>query len=293
MIKPEIDFADPKFKADPYPVYARLRAEVPVCRVRWGRWVEGWLITRYDDVVAVLKDERFTKSPRKAKAAGARGREMWLYRMSAPLHRNIFATDQPDHTRLRALVQKAFTTSFVEGLRLRVESLTEELLDRVASRGRMDVIRDYALPLPITIIAEMLGVPLSDSGRFERWTAAVVDLGGSAKTLWAVTNGLVFLRYIKKLIHLRRMSPANDLISSLIVAEGAGDRLDQSELVNMVFVSLIAGYETTANLVGNGTLALVEHRAEMEKLRAWPALIETAVEELLRYDGPLALTSLR
>jgi cytochrome P450 len=290
----DVDLTTPQFKADPYPVYARLRAEAPVCRVRIGRRQFAWLITRYDDVLAALKDERLVKDRRNAPATdgqawGARVR--WLF---GPLMYHMLGLDEPDHTRVRSLVQEAFTSRFVENMRSRIEFLTEQLLDRVAAQRRMDVIRDYAMPLPTTIIAEMLGVPVTDRSRFHRWSAIVASSGFISRfeMLRVVPSVLAFLRYIRKLVRLRRQRPENDLISALVAAE-AGDKLSEPELLAMIFLLIIAGHQTTIHLIGNGTLALLENRAEMEKLCAQPSIIQSAVEELLRYDSSLPLASHR
>lgn len=249
----------------------------------------AWLITRYDDVVAALKDVHFTKDPR----TGRRPREAWLYWLFGPIIHHMLARDEPDHTRLRGLVQKAFTPRLVEDMRPRIESLTEELLNRAARQNKMDVVRDYAQPLPTTIIAEMLGVPASDRDRFLRWSAALADFSGTLQIFRAVPSALAFLRYIRKLVRLRRERPENDLISALVAAEEAGDKLNEGELLATVFLLLVAGYETTVNLIGNGALALLENPGELEKLRAQPSMMPLAVEELLRYDSPLELASQR
>jgi cytochrome P450 PksS len=277
-----IDLTDPWVQADPYPVFDRLRTEAPVCRLRVGRWLHFWMITRYDDVVSVLKDERFTHDFRKVRRA-----DVQIVRLLGPLTRHMLNRDPPDHTRLRVLVQKAFTPRFVEGLRPRIESLAEELLDRVARQGRMDVVADYALPLPVTIIAEMLGVPVSDRDRFQRWTARLVEFGGAWSIIRSVPSGWSLLDYIRGLVRIRRRQPEADLISALVAAEEAGDKLTESEVWAMVGLLLLAGYETTVNLIANGTLALLGHPEQMHALHARPSLAPAAVEELLRYDGPL------
>ena len=283
MLDPaRVDLTDPRVRADPYPLYARLRAEAPVCPIRVGRWLDFWMLTRYEDVVAALKDERFTHDLRKVHRA-----DVQVLRLFGPLNRHMLNRDPPDHPRLRALVLKAFTARFVEDLRPRIESLTEQLLDRVAGQGRMDVIADYALPLPVTIIAEMLGVPVADRERFQRWTAALVAFGGAWSVIRAVPSAWALLRYIRQLVRLRRHRPEKDLISALVAAEEGGDRLNGTELLAMVGLLLLAGYETTVNLIGNGTLALLENPAQMHELCAHPSLAPSAVEELLRYDGPL------
>lgn len=286
MIK--LDIASPEFKANPYPFYARLRAEAPVSAVRMAGKQTAWLITRYDDVAMALKDARLAKDRRNALTPEQTARQPWVPPMFKPLTRNMLDVDPPDHTRLRALVQKAFTPRLVEKIRERIETLTEELLDAAQKHARIDLIRDYALPIPTTIIAEMLGVPVEDRYRFHRWSSTVVSSDASGwRMLRAIPNVMAFLRYIRKLVKARRAHPRDDLVSALVQAEEAGEQLDEDELLAMVFLLLIAGHETTVNLIGNGTLALLEHPGEMEKLRADPALIKPAVEELLRHSGPL------
>jgi len=208
--------------------------------------------------------------------------------MFRPLTRNMLDLDPPDHTRLRALVQKAFTPRVVEQMRERIRALTEELVDRALERGRIDLIRDYALPIPTTIIAEMLGVPVEDRHRFQRWSGAIVQSNPSGwRMIPAIPHAILFLRYIRRLVRARRAEPRDDLVSALVRAEEAGDQLSEDELFAMVFLLLIAGHETTVNLIGNGTLALLEHPSAMERLRSEPGLLAGAVEELLRHSGPL------
>jgi cytochrome P450 PksS len=214
--------------------------------------------------------------------------------MFRPLERNMLDVDPPDHARLRALVQKAFTPRVVEQMRDRVRVLTEELLDRALDRGRIDLVRDYALPIPTTIIAEMLGVPVEDRHKFHRWSGAIVQSEPSGwRMIPALPHVVLFLRYIRRLVRARRAEPRDDLVSALVRAEEAGDQLNEDELLAMVFLLLIAGHETTVNLIGNGALALIEHPAEMDRLRGEPGLVPGAVEELLRHSGPLAMATER
>ena len=290
----EVDLSSPEFKANPYPFFARLRETAPVCRVTLPGRQTAWLITRYDDVAAALKDGRFAKDPNNALTPDQAARQPWIPKMFRPLTRNMLDLDPPDHTRLRGLVHKAFTPRLVERMRERVEALTEELLDAAVRRGRVDLIRDYALPVPTTIIAEMLGVPAGDRDRFHRWSKVIVASDPSGPgMLKAVPSAVFFLRYIRRLIRARRAEPRDDLVSALTQAEEAGDQLDEDELLAMIFLLLIAGHETTVNLIGNGSLALMRHPAQMEKLRAGPSGIKAAVEELLRYESPLATATER
>lgn len=201
--------------------------------------------------------------------------------------------DPPDHTRLRSLVHKAFTPSLVEQMRSRTQAIADDLLDRVLWLGEMDLIRDFALPLPMTIITEMLGVPTKDHDKFHRWSKAVVSLTSPSPTLRVIPAVWKFIRYLRQFFKLRRRDPQDDLVSALIKVEEAGDKLNEDELLAMVFLLLIAGHETTVNLIGNGTFALLENPNEMSKLRSEPSLVKLAVEELLRYTSPVLMTSER
>ena len=283
-----VNIASPEFKADSHHYYACLRADSPICRISISRKQSAWLITRYDDVADILKDERFVKNKLNALTAEQSKKQPWVPKMFLPLTRNMLDLDAPDHTRLRALVHKAFTPRIVEQMRERIENLTNELIDAVERKPRMDVISDYALPLPTTIIAQMLGVPVKDRHRFHRWSSAIAS---SNPTTWgmikAVPNVMAFLGYIRKLVRARRAEPKEDLISALVEVEESGEMLNEDELVAMIFLLLFAGYETTVNLIGNGTLALLQNRDQMERLRDDPTLIKSGVEELLRYAGPL------
>jgi len=283
-----VNLASPAFKANPFAFYARLRAEAPIQRLLLPTREPGWFITRYDDVVAVLKDERFVKDTANALTPAQAAKLPWFRKMFKSLKRNLLEVDPPDHTRLRALVQKAFTPRLIEQMRQRVGRLTNELLDAVQDRGHMELIRDYALPLPTTIIAEMLGVPVADRHKFHRWSnALIVDAFSTWRLLKAAAGAWALRRYLGKIIKMRRANPQDDLVSALTKTDEAGDTLSEHELLGMVFLLLVAGHETTVNLIGNGTLALLEHPAQMDKLRCDPALIKSALEELLRYASPV------
>ncbi len=291
-----VNIASPAFKANPYPFYAQLRAEAPVFRTALPDGRTAWLVSRYDDVAAVLKDERFSKDKLAAWSQGLFAGRSWALRMLEPftlrlfkpLTHNMLDLDPPAHTRLRALVHKAFTPQIVEGMRGRIEALTHDLLDRVRGRDGMDLIRDYALPLPTTIIAEMLGIPEADRHGFHRWSNRIVASSSSATgRLMSIPTIWKFMRYIRKLIAARQAAPGDDLLSALVRAKEAGDALSAEELLAMVFLLLVAGHETTVNLIGNGALALMEHPDQMEKLRNNPSLLRTAVEEMLRFHSPV------
>jgi cytochrome P450 PksS len=290
----EVNIASPAFKANPFPYYARLRAEAPVRRIRLATRERVWLVTRYDDVAAVLKDERLVKNTRNALTPAEAARQPWFRKLFKSLKRTMLDVDPPDHTRLRALVQKGFTPRLVEEMRDRITALTEELLDKAAPRAEMDLIADYALPLPTTIIAEILGVPVEDRHRFQRWSGAIIAAAASNwNMLKAVPNVTLFIRYIRRTIRTRRADPRSDLVSALVLAEEAGDTLSEQELIAMIFLLLVAGHETTVNLIANGVLALLEHPGELARLRAEPALVKPAVEEFLRYTSPVEIATER
>jgi pimeloyl-[acyl-carrier protein] synthase len=278
---------DPAFVADPYPTYHRLRAEDPVHHSPLGFWV----LTRYEDVVAVLRDPRFAKEAIAAVVAARLGRAP-----AAPL--SMLDRDPPDHTRLRSLVSKAFTPRVVEALRPHIQKIVDSLLDRVAGANAMDLIEDFAYPLPVIVICEMLGVPFEDHERFKQWG---LDIARGLDSILLPPDSDVARRsdaarsaltaYFRELIAERRASPRADLLSGLIAAEEVGDRLREDELLATCILLLVAGHETTVNLIGNGTLALLRHRDQLRRLRKDPGLIASAVEELLRYDGPVQRTA--
>jgi cytochrome P450 PksS len=291
---PNPNLSSPAFKADPFPFYARLRNESPVHPVMMPGKQRAWLITRYDDVVAALRDPRLGKDPLNAMSAEQKKKAPWIPPVFRPLTRNMLDLDPPDHTRLRALVQKVFTPRLIEDLRPRIVTIANELLAAVATKRWMDVIRDFALPLPTIVIAEMLGVPVEDRTKFHRWSAGIVAANWSRwSTIRAVPNVIAFIRYIRKLTKARRRDPRNDLISALVAANEAGDRMSDDELLAMIFLLLIAGHETTVNLIGNGTLALLQNPNQRDRFRNEPALMKSAVEELLRYGSPLETTTER
>ena len=293
MTTQPVNIVSAEFKADPFPFLAHLRASDPVYRTALSDKTSVWLITRYDDVNALLRDGRFTKNRRSALTQEQLRKLPWTPPMFRPLERNMLDLDPPDHTRLRSLVHKAFTPSLVEQMRSRTQAIADDLLDRVLWLGEMDLIRDFALPLPMTIITEMLGVPAKDHDKFHRWSKAVVSLTSPSPTLRVIPAVWKFIRYLRQFFKLRRREPQDDLVSALIKAEEAGDKLNEDELLAMVFLLLIAGHETTLNLIGNGTLALLENPNEMSKLRSQPSLVKGAVEELLRYTSPVLMTTER
>ena len=288
MVDVSFNLMDPEFVANPYPTYHRLRAEDPVHRSPLGFWV----LTRYEDVVASLRDPRFGKEAIASYIAARLG--------YAPpgIGLSMLDRDPPDHTRLRGLVSKAFTPRVVDGLRPHIQDIVNGLLDRVQGAGAMDLIEDFAYPLPVIVICEMLGVPVADRDRFKGWGLDIArGLDGillppdSDVAKRSLDSRQALAGYFRELIAERRAQPREDMLSGLIAAEEAGDKLNENELLATCILLLVAGHETTVNLIGNGSLALLRHPAELRRLRENPSLIGSAVEELLRYDGPVQRTA--
>ena len=289
----QVDILSPGFKANPFPFFARLRVSQPVYRTTLPDKTQVWLLTRYEDVNHLLKDARFAKDRRNAMTPEQLRKLPWVPPMFRPLERNMLDLDTSDHTRLRQLVQKAFTPRLIEEMRTRVQTLADELLDAASRRSEMDLIRDYALPLPMILITEILGVPARDRDKFHKWSKVIVSVN-QFNNDWRIMPAVwKFLRYMRGFFKTRRAEPQDDLVSSLIQAEEAGDSLSEDELFAMVFLLLIAGHETTVNLIGSGMLELLQHPDQMSKLRQDPSLIRSAIEELLRFTSPVFMSTER
>jgi cytochrome P450 len=283
-------------KHNPHPFYARLREQEPLAQFAW-RGMNMWMATTYDDTIAILKDPRFVLDRPKVEPVegepSARGENPIRY-MPLAGSRHLLNTDPPDHTRLRALVSKAFTPRMIEQLRPRIQQITDELLDAVQDRGQMDLIADFAFPLPIIVISEMLGIPSTDRQQFRAWTQAIIQGMEPGYETAAIAAEEAFSNYIKALISDKKEHPDNGLTSGLAQAKEQGDSLSENELISMIFFLITAGHETTVNLIGNGMLALLEHPEQMSLLRTDPTdLLPSAIEELLRYTAPVSLSSPR
>jgi cytochrome P450 len=277
------DLARPRFKANPYPFYARLRAEAPVCRTRFlGR--SAWLITRYDDVTQLLKEDGVVKDwPPVTR---------WIHFVCHPLTHHMLNKDGADHTRLRGLAHRAFRPGPIEQLRKRVQTICDELLDKVETARRFDLIREFALPLPLTIMAEMLGIPFADRGSFYARTQSSLSPSTIPEVLLAVPDQRLLTRQIRKLVKRRRCEPGDDLVTALVQAGAEGD-LNEEELIASIFFLLIAGHETTISLTGVGALSLMQNLYERERFKENSMIGESAIEELLRYTSPLDLATHR
>ena len=279
---------------DPHPFYRALRQRDPFHRSRPG---DGYVLTRYADCLAVLSDKTFSSDERHLRRWKRYMRRRRLGGIEDP-YENDSATmlrmDPPDHTRLRNLVNKAFTPRAVERMRTRVASLVDELLRPVAAAGRTELVSDFAAPLPVVVIAEMLGVPASDRERFRHWSDEIVlTLGESTMDEERRADRAMeeLGEYIAVVAEERRADPQEDLLSALVLAEEEGDRLTSRELLATLVLLLVAGNETTTKLIGNSVVALLRNPDQLELLRSEPKRIPGAVEELLRYDGPVQLTT--
>lgn len=261
-------------RSDPYDTYDRLRAKDPVHRMRL---IDGWVLTRYEDVDMVLRDHR-----RFSKNDG-----------SEDEYRSMLHHDPPDHTRLRALVSKAFTPRAVAGLHPRVQRIVDDLLDDLDGEDRFDLIESLAFPMPVTVIAEMLGVPSQDMDKFKRWSndiSLTIEPSLRDDQMRRVERASEELyEYFESIIEERRRQPQEDMITALLNAEDEGDRLTHEELLGTLMLLLVAGNETTRNLIGNGMRALLKNPEQLQRLRDNPELLDSAINELLRYDSPVQL----
>lgn len=269
----------PGFNANPYPVYRTYREREPV------HWNGAWCLFRYDDVIAALRNPALGREPSRFLPPG---------RLGDLIGRWMLFRNPPDHTRLRTLVGRAFSGAVVRGLAPRIEAIAKTLIEAFAVRGEVDLIAEYASPLPVLVIAEMLGVPAEDHRRFRDWSKSLstaVDLNRlSRRSEKTLCDLLEFVDYMRGIVADRRRTPKADLVSGLIAAEEAGDKLTEDELISMCMLLLGAGHETTVNLIGNGMLALLRNPQSLEKLRTDPTRGPAVVEELLRFDSPVQMT---
>jgi cytochrome P450 len=281
-------------RSDPHPYYRQLRERDPVHR---SRLAGGWVLSRHADVLEVLRDPTWSSDERnwsryaKFRAVGARAGLPDPYEEKRA---SMLRIDPPDHTRLRSLVNKAFTPRAVEAMRPRVALLVDELLAKVESRRRMELMDDFAAPLPVIVIAELIGIPAAEHAQFRRLSDEAVQLlgDGSIEQKRRGVAGMHALGdYFAKIVEARRAEPRDDLVTALVAAEEAGDRLSLAEMLATLVLLLVAGNETTTKLIGNAVLALLRNPDQLERLRADPGLMTNAIEEFLRYDGPVQLTS--
>jgi pimeloyl-[acyl-carrier protein] synthase len=277
---------EPEVLANPYPLYHKLRSEDPV---HWDRFLQTWVVTRYDDVMTVLSSfsaDR-TPTPEQLSSMGLSA----LNPIATVMVKQMLFMDAPAHTRLRGLASVAFTPQRVAALRSHIQDIAESLIDKVQDRGQMDIIADFAAPLPAIVTAEMLGVPTEDHVNLKKWSADFAEMLGNfqhnpdrVSRVLASTNNLV--TYFQESIQGMRKHPKEGLIHSFMTAEVDGDRLSEEEIVANCIVTMVGGQETTTNLIGSGLFTLIRNREQLQKLTDSRDLIPSAVEELLRYESP-------
>lgn len=277
---------DPEVLANPYPLYARLRTEDPV---HWDPYLHAWVVTRYADVVTVFQHFPAARTPTPERFA-----EMGLAQL-APLAqlmvRQMLFLDPPAHTRIRGLAAKAFTPRRVEMLRAHIQEIVDDLLDAAQPTGHLEIIADLARPLPAIVTEELLGLPVADRDLLTRWSTDFAEVLGNFqhnpdRAHRALQSVNEMVAYLREAVQQHRTHPRDDLISAFLAAEINGDRLTDEEIVANTIITMVGGQETTTNLIGNGLLALLRHPAQWRKLKANPALVPSAIEELLRFDAP-------
>jgi cytochrome P450 len=288
-----LDITSPGFIANPYPAYQRLRQHAPVC---WDEGLRYWLISRYKDVHALLRDKRCSSDQfgERMGRLSALGRTAAAPLREVMTNRLIF-TDEPVHHRIRSLMQQAFTPRRLEMMRVAIQAITDRLLDRVQPLGRMDLIADFAEPLPALVIATMLGLPLEDRHRIKAWTDDIYgffDFGAvplRERVRQGTASARRFKSYLTEVFAAIRRQPRDDLLSALVAAAEQGDRLTEPELLSNVVGLLNGSHDTTTNLLGNTLFALLRHPEQWRRLLEEPSLVPNAVEEGLRYDSPVQM----
>ena len=284
-----IDLGNPEFLADPYPVYQKLRdANAPLWLAHGGPTGGMWLFTRYQDVVTLFKEAHTTKDATRFTPP----------EQVTPFDHNMLGKDPPDHSRLRSLANQAFTPNRVKELEPRIEHIADKLISQVHPHGGMEFMADFALPLPVIVIAELLGVPPDERETFHAWSNHMVTAIDAVNTTEAKAKqsqaaAIALAGYFADLVRRRRQQPKDDLISALTLARDAEDRLTEDELLAMCMLLLIAGHETTVNLLGNGLLTLLGHPDQRAQLKSRPELMPSAVEEILRFESPVQRATFR
>jgi cytochrome P450 len=286
------DITTGAFRADPFPKFKRWRDEQPVVpvKVMGGR---AWLLTRYDDVELGLKDERLVKNKANARDPNKPQRGVPMPGFVKALQTNVLDMDPPDHTRLRGLVHQAFLPRIMAQMQTRVHDLSHELIDKAQKKGEMDLVRDFAVEIPLVVICDMLGVPEKDRDKFHDWSNAMTNVGKPIDAILAMPNMYTMVKYLRKLFQGYREHPGDNLASLLVKAEAENSSLSEDELVGMAAILLSAGHETTSGLIGNGVLALFENPDQLERIKTEPAIMKSAVEELVRFAPPVVMATPR
>ncbi|MEI5907810.1 cytochrome P450 [Bacillus spongiae] len=290
MEKMAFDLYSSEYQNNPYPTLAYFREHDPVhpffiSRGEYQR--NAWLITRYQDVLTLLKHEDVTKDVINTLSEEEKIQDEFGDSLDL-LVNNMLFKDPPDHSRLRLLVHKVFTPKMIAGLKDRIEQISIELIEEMKTKVEIDLLEDYAVPLPVTVISEMMGIPKEDRHKFRAWSNAITNVSNGvedAKNFEASIQE--FVQYLEEIIEKRKKGPSDDIISGLVIAEEDGEMLSHKELLSMLFLLIVAGHETTVNLIGNGMLALLQNRDQLETLRSHPEHMKTAIEEFLRFTNPV------
>jgi cytochrome P450 len=291
---PDINLTSSAFKENPYSVFTQMRSNAPIQKITMPGGYETWFITSYAVADNALRNPHFVKDISNVLSPAELEERFPNRQGSQMFSHHMLSFDPPSHTRLRSLVNLTFTPRLVEHWRTRIQAITDELLDAIQDQKEVDLLETFAFPLPIIVISEMLGVSSADRNQFRIWSNMILDATGNPAAFSDLREELgKFHAYVRNLVEEKRQHPAEDLLSQLIATETSGDKLSEGELVSMVFLLIVAGHETTVNLIGNGVLALLSNPSQLEKLKQDPTLIKTAIEEFLRYRSPVMTSTTR
>ncbi|TPV42177.1 cytochrome P450 family protein [Bacillus dicomae] len=292
-IEDGINLASAQFKEDAYEIYKESRKKQPILFVNQVEIGKEWLITRYEDALPLLKDNRLKKDWTNVFSQDTKNMYLSVDN-SDHLTTHMLNSDPPNHSRLRSLVQKAFTPKMIAQLDGRIQRITDELISDIERKGTLNLVDDYSFPLPIIVISEMLGIPKEDQAKFRIWSHAVIASPETPEEIKETEKQLSeFITYLQYLVNIKRKEPKEDLVSALILAESEGHKLSARELYSMIMLLIVAGHETTVNLITNTVLALLENPNQLQLLKDNPKLIDSAIEEGLRYYSPVEVTTAR
>ncbi|EPC8409426.1 cytochrome P450 [Bacillus thuringiensis] len=292
-IEDGINLASAQFKEDAYEIYKESRKKQPILFVNQVEIGKEWLITRYEDALPLLKDNRLKKDWTNVFSQDIKNMYLSVDN-SDHLTTHMLNSDPPNHSRLRSLVQKAFTPKMIAQLDGRIERIADDLISDIERKGTLNLVDDYSFPLPIIVISEMLGIPKEDQAKFRIWSHAVIASPETPEEIKETEKQLSeFITYLQYLVDMKRKEPKEDLVSALILAESEGHKLSARELYSMIMLLIVAGHETTVNLITNTVLALLENPNQLQLLKDNPKLIDSAIEEGLRYYSPVEVTTAR
>lgn len=292
-IEDGINLASAQFKEDAYEIYKESRKKQPILFVNQVEIGKEWLITRYEDALPLLKDNRLKKDWTNVFSQDIKNMYLSVDN-SDHLTTHMLNSDPPNHSRLRSLVQKAFTPKMIAQLDGRIERIADDLISDIERKGTLNLVDDYSFPLPIIVISEMLGIPKEDQAKFRIWSHAVIASPETPEEIKETEKQLSeFITYLQYLVDIKRKEPKEDLVSALILAESEGRKLSARELYSMIMLLIVAGHETTVNLITNTVLALLENPNQLQLLKDNPKLIDSAIEEGLRYYSPVEVTTAR